>query len=109
MSATGGAGMAVGVGGSGGVFGFVRTAFGSDRFTAFCVFGLGGVFERTGSGGDGDGALAEGVGEFFNNVTISGAGIGEDAPSGGDGGTVSAYHSNAACNSTDSRIPVAIL
>lgn len=108
MSAAGGARMALGASGNGGVFGL--TAFGSVRLTAFCVFGLGGVVERTGSGGKGEGALADGVFcEFGNSVTINGAGTGEDAPSGGCGGTDSTYHRKAACNSNDNRMPVATL
>ena len=77
--------------------------------TAFWGRGLGGVLERTGSGGVGEGALAEGVCLLCSSVIIIGAFASEVTPSGSGVGADRTYHSNPPCNSNDNSIPVATL
>lgn len=61
--------------------------------------GLGGLIDRNGSGGAGDGAMADGLRDSLSNVTISGAGGWVlEAPMGGGGGDIKAYSNNPACS-----------
>lgn len=61
--------------------------------------GLGGLIDRSGSGGAGDGAMADGLRDSLSSVTINGAGgCVLEAPMGGGGGDNNAYSNNPACS-----------